>query len=212
MTYQVRLLWALAIVFALYAASNFVMAALVPALYGFDCSVHFLSTQCAFEADSVRPFWSYAILGALIVSAMIGLRIFGRDAVTYPFLMLFGGLALGAIAFDLALGKPVINGPKITNDTINILGSVIAASFLLLLVILRRETYSLASVARAATASYAIKVASVSFFIAVCEGVFGATELFLLYIVYAFGAFSLHLMTVCGFVARTASAKPEIAE
>jgi len=212
MTYQVRLLWALAIVFALYAVSNFVMAALVPALYGIDCSVHFLSTQCTFEADSVRPFWSYAILGALVVSAMLGLRIFGRDTVTYPFLMLFGGLALGAIAFDLALGKPVINGPKITNDTINILGSVIAASFLLLLVILRRETYSLASVARAATASYAIKVASVSFFIAVCEGVFGATELFLLYIVYAFGAFSLHLMTVCGFVARTASANPEIAQ
>ena len=85
---------------------------------------------------------------------------------------------------------------------------MIAASFFLLLVILRHQRYPLLGVARAAFASYSIKVVSVTAFIAVREGIFGATELFLLYVVYAFGAFSLHLMTVCGFIASTA-ARPE---
>lgn len=209
MTYQTRLSLGLAIVFAFYVASNFATAALVPAVYGIPCTVDFLSTQCAFEADKVESMTAYWILGGGIGLVMLALRLFWRDSVIYPFMMLFGILSLGAIAFDVAMVRPVINGPKITNDTINILGSVIAASFFLLLVILRHQRYPLLSVARAAAGSYFIKVLSVTFFIAVREGVHGATELFLLYIVYAFGAFSLHLMTVCGFIAKTASAEKE---
>ena len=91
----------------------------------------------------------------------------------------------------------------------SISSSVIAASFFLLLVILRQEQYPLLGLARAAFGSYTIKVLSVTAFIAVREGVYGATELFLLYVVYAFGAFSLHLMTVCGFIAKTAARDKE---
>lgn len=209
MNSQTRLVLGLVTVFAFYVASNFATAFLVPFVYGIPCSVDFLSTKCAFENDALEPAASYYVLGASLLAVMAALRFLWRDAVVYPFLMLFGCLAIGAVAYDLTMLRPVINGPKITNDTINILGSVIAASFFLLLVILRREQYSILSVARAALGSYTIKVLSVTGFIAVREGVFGATELYLLYVVYAFGAFSLHLMTVCGFIARTASGEKE---
>jgi hypothetical protein len=208
MSYQARFMLSMAIVFAFYVASNFATASLVPFVYGVPCQVSYLSTQCAFGADKVESVNAYIILGSIVGMTLVALRWFWRETVIYPFLMLFGLLCMAAIGYDLLLDRPIINSEKIVNDTVNILGSVIAASFTLLLVILRHQNYSPLVLAKSACASYAIKVVSVTFFVGVSSGIHGATELYLLYVVYAFGAFSLHLMTVCGFIAKTAAAKP----
>lgn len=203
MTYQLRLIASLLIVFAFYSVSTLVTAALVPKIYGFACTANFLSVSCAFPKDTIGPVQSYALLAALVTTVLVVFRFFGRGSILYPFLTMMGIICLGTLGFDVLFQQPVINSPKIINDTINILGAVIAASFVLLLVILRHQPYGLPSLVRAAAISYGVKIVSVTFFIAVSRDIYGATELFLLYIVYAFGSFSLHLMTISGFIGTT---------
>ena len=201
MTAQQRLVAALVIIFAGLALSTAATNALITAAYGLTCSQAFLTSQCAFGPDQVLAPDAYAALG-LFLLALLGLvHLRFRAAVAYPFLMLIGGLCLAALALDLILGNPIIHAAKVINDTLNILGAVIAASFVLLLVILRNQPYSLARLGWAVLLSFAIKTLSVTAFVELRGAVFGITELLLLYIVYAFGAFTLHLMTVSSFVA-----------
>lgn len=211
MSDQLRFLVGVATIFISYIASNFAMATVVPALYGMHCEVTFLATQCDFGSDVVEPLDGYIILGSLIVTSLVAIHLFWRETIFYPFVFLFGLLGLGTIAIDVTWQNPVINSAKIVNDTINILGSVIAVSFLLLILILRHQRYSMIGLAKSALISYLVKVTSVTGFIAVRAGVHGSTELYLLYVVYAFGAFSLHLMTVCGFLSRTVCTEPKAA-
>jgi hypothetical protein len=116
--------------------------------------------------------------------------------------MLSAVMCAGAIGWDLIAQRPVLFGPRIINDTINVLGAVIAASLTLLIVLCRKLHFSLPRLSAAILISYGLTAASVTAFIELSFNVFGVTELFLLYVIYAFGSFTLHLMTVCGFVAK----------
>jgi hypothetical protein len=209
MTYQLRLLCGFALVFVLYVASNFATVLFVPTFIDVNCNLAFLVSECSFPSDTGDSMAGAAVLAASVIGFLTLARWKWREATAYPFLALFGWICLLAIAYDAVAGRPVINASKIINDTVNILAAVIAASFVLLLVIIRKENYSLLVLARAIATSFAVKVVSVTVFIAISELVFGATELFLLYVVYAFGAFTLHLMTVCGFIAKVAPSREE---
>lgn len=204
MTSQHRLVAALFIVMAGYALSTAATNALIRGVYGIACHQAFLTSQCAFGPDTALGADAYSVLGLFLVIVLGLAQWRWRHTVAYPFLMLIGLLCVAALALDMALGNPIIHAAKVINDTLNILGAVIASSFILLLVILRNQPYSLAALAWAVLMSFAIKTLSVTAFVELRGAVFGITELLLLYIVYAFGAFTLHLMTVSSFVAGLA--------
>lgn len=204
MTSQQRLIIALVIVFAGLAFSTAATNALIVQVYGIPCRQAFLTSTCAFGPDRALGPDAYGSLGLFLIIVLVIAHFRFRSAVAYPFLMLIGGLCLAALALDMLLGNPIIHAAKVINDTLNILGAVIAASFVLLLVILRNQPYSLPALLWAVILSFAIKTLSVTAFVELRGAVFGITELLLLYIVYAFGAFTLHLMTVSSFVARLA--------
>ena len=199
---QTRVPIAIGLVFAVYAGWAALMSTLVPGIYGYPCSQQFFTVTCAFPQDSVEANSAYPALVAFLLVAVVALRLFWRSAAAYPFLILSAALCTAAIAWDGIAVRPVLFSPKIINDTINILGAVIAASFTLIIVLARREAFSVGRLAAAALTSYGLTVLSVSAFVELSRGVFGVTELFLLYVIYAFGSFTLHLMTVCGFVAH----------
>lgn len=175
---------------------------LVAGLYGYSCTQQFFTVNCAFPQDSVEARSGYPALLAFLLVVVLGLRLVFRSVAAYPFMMLSAALCTAAIAWDSVAVRPVMFSPKILNDTINILGAVIAASLTLIVVLARREPFSLARLAFATLTSYGLTILSVSAFIELSKGVYGVTELFLLYVIYAFGSFTVHLMTVCGFVSR----------
>lgn len=199
---QSRVPIAIVLVFAFYAGWAALISALVPGLYGYSCSRQFFTISCAFPQDSVEAGSAYPALIAFLVVAVIAMRLFWRSAAAYPFMILSAALCAGAIIWDWIAVRPVLLSPRIISDTVNILGAVIAASFTLIIVLCRREQFSLARLGVAAAASYGLTILSVTAFIELSRGLFGVTELFLLYVIYAFGSFTVHLMTVCGFVAR----------
>ncbi len=200
MSPQLRLSIALAIVFGTYAASTVGTGVLVQWIYEFDCAQSYFNLQCAFPPDSAHVGPAYPVLALLLLLFAIAAWLFGRKRSAYPFLMFSVALCGAALLWDMLVLKPIIFGPKIINDTINILRAVIAASFVLLLVLCRAEQYSLRKLVTAVVSSYGLTALSVTAFVELSQSVFGVTELFLLYVIYAFGSFSLHLMTVSRFV------------
>jgi len=183
MTAQQRLLTALVIILFGLALSTAATNALMTAAYGVSCTRAFFTSHCAFGPDRVLAPDAYRALGLFLVALLGFVQLRHRAAVAYPFLMLIGGLCLTALVLDLMLGNPIIHAAKVINDTLNILGAVIAASFVLLLVILRNQPYSLARLGWAVLLSFAIKALSATAFVELRGAVFGITELLLLYIV-----------------------------
>ena len=199
-----RLAIALALVFAAYVASTYATVSLVQSVYGVECVQAFLSSRCTFADDGLVAMPSYIALAAFLAAVLGFTWLLARRTVAFPFIALIALLCGSAILFDVLVARPIIHAPKIINDTINILGAVIAASFALVLIIVRKEPFSLYRLAWAVVVSFTIKTLSATAFLELRIGVYGATELFLLYLVYAFGAFTLHLMTVSTFVSTLA--------
>ncbi len=199
---QARLAAALVVAFTAYGAWAALTSAMISAVYGVDCRQQYFRIACDFSNDAVAASASYPAMLALLLAAVAAVHWRWRSASAYPFLMLSAALCGGALAWDMAASQPVLLAPKIINDTINILGTVIAASFTLLVILCRRTDFPLGSFALAVLASYTLTLVSVIAFVELSSSVFGVTELFLLYVIYAFGSFTVHLMTVCGFVAK----------
>lgn len=198
---QLRIVFAIAMVFAIYAAWAGAVAHLVTYIFGYDCVQSFLSVRCALPQDVAAITPAYALLGLFLLGFALLLRGPWKHSAPYPFLMLSLVLCALALLWDLVSVRPILSGAKIVNDTINVLGAVIAASFTLLIIICRRQAFSLGRLALATVTSYGLTIVSIAAFIALSSSIFGVTELFLLYVIYAFGSFTLHLMTVCRFVA-----------
>lgn len=199
---QARLLAAFGIAFGGYGLWAALTGAMLGSVYGLPCQQRFFVVACDFANDTTAASASYPAMLALLVAAAALIRWRWRNASAYPFLMLSAALCGGALAWDMAASQPVLLAPKIINDTINILGTVIAASFALLVILCRRIHFPLGGFAVAVAASYALTLISVLAFVELSSSIFGVTELFLLYVLYAFGSFTIHLMTVCGFVSR----------
>lgn len=201
MRFQTRIPLALGLVFASYALWANLTSWLVPTVYGYSCVQQFFTLSCAFPADRAEVNAGYFVLLGFVLFTAAALRVFWHSTASYPFLMLSAALCTAALGLDIIAQRPVLFGPKIINDTVNVLGAVIAASFTLLIILCRKVSFSLVRLALAVGISYGLTAISVIAFIELSSSVFGVTELFMLYVIYAFGSFTIHLMTVCGFVA-----------
>jgi hypothetical protein len=156
---------------------------------------------CALPPDGGLSLAAYAVSAAVLAAAWIGSALFLRQCALQPFVGLFAALGLCAIAYDLIVGRPLLTGVRLINDTFDVLRFLVFASFALLLTMARRWTMSVPGVALAAAASFAMTIAAMTGFHAIRHGLIGAFELYVLYIAYAFGGFTLHLMTLSLLVA-----------
>lgn len=196
---QARLLSALALILGAYILSAHLTAALIQAVNGVPCDARFLSAVCTYPDDSAvvgqGPFWLSVFL---CVAGLASLRF--RKSSIFPFLTMMTVLCGAALLWDGVFQRPILHSPKIVNDTLNILGAVVAASFVMVVVLVRDTHYSLGRLGLAVVLSFAVKTLSSVAYVSLSSALFGVTELFLLYVIYSFGSFTVHLMTVCGFI------------
>lgn len=189
-----------AIAAAFYTGLPQVEAAALQRLYGLACEPALFTLSCDYAPDGGFSHRTYAALWASVGLVLAATQILCRKTVAYPFLVTLCVLALFALGFDTLLARPVIHGAKIINDTMNVLSFVILASFMLTFLMARNEGLSPLRVLVAVASSYSVKVVGLSAFAAVQGQLMGATELFFLYVIYAFGVFTIHIMTVSGLL------------
>jgi hypothetical protein len=198
--------WLNVIIFILVAAAAYAGSAQLTAMlsgpvFATECHAKLFNVTCILPAGG-PPEWRGSILAAALVAVFwVWAALFAKDWILFPFILLFGTLALGAISYDLTFQNALVSGAKLINDTFNVLRLLIFASFTLTFIMARRSGLTLPGTIVAVVLSYAAALGAAAAFISVQAALFGAFELFVLYIVYAFGGFTLHLMTLSLLVA-----------
>lgn len=177
------------------------IGALAARAVGVGCRARGLSLNCALAPDGALDPATYGVSAAALAAAWWCSAVLLRHRPVQPFVGLFAALGLGAIVYDALVGRPLVTGERLINDTFDVLRFLMFASFALLLLIARRWTVSWRGVGLAAATSFAAATVSMIAFYWVRPGLIGAFELYVLYVAYAFGGFTLHLMTLSRLVA-----------
>lgn len=172
------------------------------------CSVSYLFVDCATSGQSELKVGAY--LGAfgfcLLVLAINQVAL--RPYAVYPFLnfVLLGALA--CILFDHAFQMPVKNFGPLYSGMFNSINFIIALSFLFFLTIMRLSPAVFPRFVLAALMSYGQTVIGFSIYFWLHQGFLGATIIYLGFAIYAFGVFSIHLMSVFAMVAAVEGKQP----
>lgn len=178
-----------------YLLSIPIGAALLHSAASVDCAASLTLLGCDYPRHAALP-GAWLAFAAAAAAIWLGCRARIRTRLAYPFVATMCALTMFAACYDGIAGRPVLQEPRIVSDTMNVLGFVMLASFILMLLILRRRPVPIARVAAAVAASFAAKSVAMLAFALSRGAVSGATELLFLFVVYAFGAFALHLMAI----------------
>jgi peptidoglycan/LPS O-acetylase OafA/YrhL len=193
---------ALAIACLGYALSNMLGEAAMHAFTATRCHADLFTLTCIHTAPDAWSPGSFAVTALAVVAALGASWLWFRDNAAYPFLALMAGVALLALCYDGLFALPILHEARIVNDTMNVLGFVIFASFFLTFATVPQSTGATMNVLTAVVVSFGVKVATMCAFWSLQAHMMGASELFVLFVLYAFGAFSIHLMTVSSLVRR----------
>lgn len=181
---------------------------------GLTCAGDAVSLRCAFGEDATYSPAAYAGLATFLAGALVFAGVKRRHSVILPFAMLFGGLGLFALAYDLFARASVIGHAAMVNGAFNALALGLVASLLLVPLLLVRTGLSFLRLSAAAIVTFAGKIAALAL-LALVEPLFrGAVEMWFLYFVFLFGAFSAHIgalaFAIAGADAAAPAALPEL--
>jgi hypothetical protein len=208
MTAWLRVMVFGAIAAAGYIGTNLATPTTMGWLAGTPCTAHWFQAHCTLAKDGAFDPLTYAVvLACFAVLLLISVLVLRRSS-AYPLLMLFGMLGLCAAAYDVVFRHALLDGPKLVNDTMNVLRFAILASFTLTFAIARRHRLSPAGVLLGVIGSYGAAQLALAAFLVLDDQLIGAFELYMLYVVYAFAAFTLHLMTVSLLISQAPQDRP----
>jgi peptidoglycan/LPS O-acetylase OafA/YrhL len=178
---------------------------------GIACHSDLTLLHCVYPPQPLMSGGTVA-LGIFALFGYIVSRRWLRTSIAWPFAATMCIVTLIAVNYDLILVHPVLQESRIVSDTMNVLGFVMLASFALTLSILRRFHLSLRHAALAVLISFGTKTAAMLTFIAIRGAVGGATEMLVLFVVYAFGAFGIHLMAITSLIGHARPVTGHVAE
>lgn len=164
------------------------------------CDVSFLIVDCAVDGQAELKAGAY--LGALgLCLSVLGINhILLRPYAIYPFLNFIFYGAVACILFDLFAEMPVKNFGPLYSAMFNSINAVIALSFLFFLTLVPPSLKAFLWFPLAAIVSYGQAVIGFSLYFWLQEGFLGATSIYIGFLIYAFGVFSIHIMSVVALV------------
>ena len=184
-----------------YILSN-VLSAAAMGLVGIPCVGGATLVTCSYAPDKAGdPAMTIGLALGVALMLMASCH-FWRDRIAHPFVATMAGLATLTLGFDTIWQHPIVQEARIVNDTMNVLGFILLASFILTALVMRGYRATIPHVAGAVGVSFAAKTIVMMAFGVLHAGIAGgATELLLLFVLYTFGAFSVHLMTIGSMLA-----------
>lgn len=197
----VRLLLRIGAAAAAYALSAELGAAAVTRWAHIPCRATFVTIGCTLPSDSVYDGKAYLALLAIVAAIWIGVRVRLRTAAAYPFVALIGTLLVGALLYDMVAQRPLLSAERTTNETFNVLRFGLFTSFALTFVVAMKLRMAFWRVGLAIAGSFAAAILLMICFLLIQPSVIGATELSIMFIIYAFGAAMIHLMLIAYLIA-----------
>lgn len=198
----VRAGFAMAIALLGYLLSNALGAIPLEYFTTASCDADLITIVCRYPGGER---WTPGVFESAVAISVIALAaswLWLRQNVTFPFIATIAAFALTTLAYDGFFAWPILQEGRIVNDTMNVLGFVMFASFFLTFCLLRRHAMPIGVVTTAVGVSFIAKIATMCVFSVLHAHMMGASELFFLFFLYAFGGFSVHLMAVSTIVAN----------
>lgn len=191
----------MALAVAAYVASAPILASIL-SYAGTACTYDLTTTFCSFGTQDVYDPAVYGTFATITSGLLLWARLYAHERPWYPLIATFALISLGAMAYDTVFGLPILSGAKLVNDTFNTLRFAVLGSFLLVFAFGKHIRYAVKDVVLAILVSMAGIVAAGVVFETFSGHVIGATQMMVLFLVYAFGGFSIHLMAVSMMFAK----------
>lgn len=164
------------------------------------CSSTLLTLSCEVPkpVDFGLPAHFTVLFLSLAVAALFLTRLRGFSTAVF-FLLSAGTLGFCGV-FDLVMQLPVKNFSQLFTQSFNLLSFVIFLSFVFGIVIVSPDIRLVRRFAGAMLQSYLTRDLAFLLYLAVQPWYPGMTALYLLFTVYSFGAFTIHIMSLAGII------------
>ena len=167
------------------------------------CSSAVLTLSCEVPrpGDFGWPAHLAVVVLSLGLATLFLTRLRGSSSALF-FLLSAGTLGFCG-AFDFVAQLPVKNFSKLFTQSFNLLSFVIFLSFLFAIVIVVPDMRLVRRAVAAMLQSYIARDLAFLLYLAVQPWFPGMTALYLMFTVYSFGAFTIHIMSVAGIMAAS---------
>ncbi|MBR0778620.1 hypothetical protein JQ625_27640 [Bradyrhizobium diazoefficiens] len=169
-----------------------------------SCVSDYVTLSCDLVREPAFQWSSHLVLlgAALAVLAVTSIGLIRLSIA--PFLFLMIAALLFCLSFDMAFQLHVKNFSRLFSSTFNLTTLVMFFSFLFMMVIMRFEIRLGWRFIGAMLQSYFTRDVAFLFYAAVQGAYIGTTALYLLFIAFAFGAFTIHIMSIAGICRHSA--------
>jgi hypothetical protein len=174
-----------------------------------DCVSSYATLSCDLVREPVFQWPSYIVLLVAALAALAVTSIFLLRFSTAPFFLFMIATLLFCLGFDMIFQLPVRNFSRLFSSTFNLTTVVIFFSFLFMMVITRFEITLGWRFFGAMMQSYLMRDAAFLFYAAVQGRYAGMTALYLMFVAFAFGAFTIHIMSIAGIWHRSAELRDD---
>jgi hypothetical protein len=173
------------------------------------CVASYATFSCDLRRAPDFQWWPYLILLAAAVAALaVTLLLLFRFS-TAPFFLFMIATLMFCVGFDMIFQLPVRNFSRLFSSTYNLTTVVVFFSFLFMMVIVRFEMRLGWRFFGAMIQSYVTRDVAFLFYASV-QGLYaGMTALYLMFVAFAFGAFSIHIMSIAGILRRSAELRDD---
>jgi hypothetical protein len=179
-----------------YYCANLVGAELMSIVVGQSCTSSVWFVRCHLPDDVSSSPVANTALGLIAFASILALRTFGRNLSVYPFGLLICSITIFVVGVDAVAQRGILYHDRIVNDTMNALSIVLLGSFLVITSIASFRDLPVIRLSLAIVWSYLVKVVGMLIFGILQWSFRGPVELWLLYGIFTWMVFGLHLMSV----------------
>jgi hypothetical protein len=168
------------------------------------CVSSYAALACDIERTQDIQWLPYLVLLAAAVAALAVTLMFLYRLSVAPFFLFMIATLVFCVSFDLIFQLPVRNFSRLFSSTYNLTTVVVVFfSFLFVMAIARFEMRLGWRFFGAMMQSYLMRDIAFVFYAAV-QGLYaGMTSLYLMFVAFAFGAFTIHIMSIAGVLRRS---------
>ena len=168
-----------------------------------DCVSAGFSIHCEILRPDGFGWPAHLVVLLASLAALILIRTVFTSFAAVPFFALAGATLIFCSGFDLLFNLPVKNFSQLFSETFNLLSFVIFLSFSFAIAITPGDLRMFPRFLAAMLQSYVTRDLVFLFYVGIQGHYPGMTGLYLLFVVYSFGAFTIHIMSVAGVVRRS---------
>jgi len=174
-----------------------------------NCVSSYAILSCDLVREPVFQLPPYIILLVAALAALAVTSVFLLRFSTAPFFLFMIATLLFCLGFDMVFQLPVRNFSRLFSSTFNLTTVVMFFSFLFMMVITRFEITLGWRFFGAMMQSYLMRDVAFLFYAAVQGSYAGMTALYLMFVAFAFGAFTIHIMSIAGIWRRSAELRDD---